>query len=135
MDYLGVESAVQLDAALDTIANKADGPTMVFVDHEVTNPATQVRILVGHPTRSSLRWTRFGSPVLRCVAVDESLSPWEGMLACDVEGAVEEVPPDHSRLAPATARRAVLEFVASGGCLPRGVPLWTDIANGQPVEG
>lgn len=123
-NYMCVHNAADLDSALDAITEKLDEPVIVVIDHERTSPATQLRILAGHPDRAAAQWTSYSSPPCRLVAVDESLPQWPVSIACDSEGAPMRIPPAQTQLTFATARQAALDYVSGGGALPGRVPVW-----------
>lgn len=122
-NYLQVESMSEMDSTLDAIAEKSAGPVVVFIDYEVTQPARQLRVLIGHPTRSSVRWTSYGASPEQFVALDPKMPSWDGgELACDIEGIRGTLPIEDTCVSPTYARRAALEFVACVGARPKNVP-------------
>lgn len=131
-NYVAVEGVQEMGDTLDAIANKFDGLVLVSIDYEDHAPATQLRVLVGHPTRSAIRWTEYTDPVHRHDGSDGLLHPFDGPLACDDDGEAGELLPSRTRISPDGVRRAVLDFVATDGGRPRNVPLWTPITRTNP---
>lgn len=135
LNYVGVESVQEMDAALDAITELVNEPAVMVVDYEGAMPATQLRLLVGHPDRSAIRWSSFGDPVCRMIATDERLAPWPVPIPCDVEGVTETLAPRLTRVTPVVARRAAHDFVAERGARPGSVPLWTPLAAARSRSG
>lgn len=111
-----VPTVVELDRVLDRIA-EAGRPMTVNIYHPgggADLPAGRlVQLGVGHAERSFVMLDADGT-----WAVEDPLPPLGAGIWFDYGGLPTEVPPAHTRVAPATARRIAREFIASGGTRP-----------------
>lgn len=131
-NYVSVDDRHEMDAALEAIAWKFDGPVMVFIDYEAVRPPSQLRVLVGHSDRSALRWSSFGSPVVRVVGAETTVPTWPVRIACDIEGIPDGLSPLQTQVTPAMVRRAVSTFVFTHGARPEIDGLvWREPGSGQ----
>jgi Immunity protein Imm1 len=110
-----IDGVTELDAVLERIEREAasDGPVVVGVYQQHGDEWIGMDVAAGHPQRAFVFAT--GTP--GGYATEPGVEPWPADIVFDHGGTPTEYHPGETQMSPATARRVVREFVATGARL------------------